>query len=239
MKRVVYVRSSSSFTPQELEYFDKYDYIPTMKKLLSEGYTKTDVAYDFVMKCPDAATEDPLYEPLITRIVDGRSDRDMKMDMARLTTNLDTLNKLGSSSNGGILDEVTANPNCSSDILDKIAHSVDLSKTAVVNNIVNHPNTALETKVYLIKRKKNNVKNKDVTYRIYWLDEDGDEDDFYKVSSKLDSAIRLAENETKRSGFYCHIVICPKKDLTISESEAFREEYGYEPYEIVWSNYPD
>lgn len=71
-------------------------------------------------------------------------------------------------------------------------------------------------------------------FRIYELDEDGDEVDVVDGVDTLDEAIEVAKNQE----FDTHIVFCPNVDPDDDPEIAEWYEYNseYEPYEIVWEN---
>ena len=76
----------------------------------------------------------------------------------------------------------------------------------------------------------------DVQFRIYELDEDGEElnciDDADKKSEAISKARKYAADPDIAG---VHVVISPlNSDMDREEEELFYEKYGYDPYEVVW-----
>lgn len=79
------------------------------------------------------------------------------------------------------------------------------------------------------------------SYVSYILDEDGEEVDRFGKYAELDKAVSAATEHTDNTGEYIHIVFVPAVDPDDDpDIEEWYEEYApFDPYEIVWSNYPD
>ncbi len=78
-------------------------------------------------------------------------------------------------------------------------------------------------------------------FKVYELDEDGEELDPIESFDDLEEAIKFATDYTSKEGTFAHIVMVLEIDPDDDPDLAEWYEYNvpYEPYEEVWTNFDE